>query len=149
MQTKLLFLFFCCLFKSNVALKPNLIEGNWLSEDKKLLIHCYKTVNGKYHGKIVWFARKFTDTSDVADCSLPINKWLGTDVMFNFSFDDDEWNGGQIKDLRTCKSYDAYIKIENENTLKATGYFYFRVFGETLVYKRYTLPIPEMYHNLR
>jgi hypothetical protein len=63
--------------------------------------------------------------------------------MSDFKFDGDEWNGGRIKDIRTCKSFDAYIKIEDKNVLKASGYMYFRFLNETMVFTRYLSAVPK------
>ncbi len=72
MNVKILFLLLCFFVQSDEAVHQDLILGNWLAADKKLIIQCYKRSDGTCHGKIVWFARKFTDTADVEGCALPI-----------------------------------------------------------------------------
>jgi hypothetical protein len=109
--------------------------GNWISPEKDLIVQCYKQ-NNKYYGKIIWFKEYFDNTPDNPD-ALPESQWKSTVVMKDFIYQDNEWSNGKIFQLKTCKTYDAFIKIQNENTLQVTGFVFFRFLSETITFSRY------------
>jgi len=109
--------------------------GNWISPEKDLIVQCYKQ-NNKYYGKIIWFKEYFDNTPDNPD-ALPESQWKSTVVMKDFIYQDNEWSNGKILQLKTCKTYDAFIKIQNENTLQVTGFVFFRFLSETITFSRY------------
>ncbi len=121
-------------FKSDNA-KPDQIIGDWISPKRDLIIHCYKE-NNLYYGKVVWFYKYYPAQPDDPN-GLPERQWVNTIVMSNFSFSENEWSGGEINDIKTGKKYDAYIQLVNENSLKVTGYVFWRIFSETTMFSRY------------
>jgi uncharacterized protein (DUF2147 family) len=114
---------------------PDKIIGNWISPEKDLIVQCYKH-NNKYYGKIIWFKEYFDNTPDNPD-ALPESQWKSTVVMKDFVYQDNEWSDGKIFQLKTCKTYDAFIKLKNENTLQVTGFVFFRFLSETISFSRY------------
>jgi uncharacterized protein (DUF2147 family) len=58
-------------------------------------------------------------------------------LMKDFIFQDNEWSKGKIYQLKTCKTYDAFIKLRNDDALEVTGYVFFRFLSETITFKRY------------
>ena len=132
-------LFIVLYFVNNIGantLDADKIIGNWISPEKDLIVQCYKT-NNKYYGKIIWFKEYFDNAPDNPD-ALPESQWKSTVVMKDFIYQDNEWSDGKIFQLKSCKTYDAYIKLNNENTLQVTGYVFFRFLSETINFTRYT-----------
>lgn len=121
------------------ALKADQILGDWISPDKDLIVRCYKE-NNHYSGKVIWFKKYNNDAKiDAIDDSkgIPESKWLNMTVMNNFVFDKDEWSDGTIFQLKTGKSYSAYVKMKNENTLRLTGYVLLPIFSESVTFTRH------------
>lgn len=116
------------------------ITGKWISPKKDFIVECYKAGNGKYHGKLVWFQK--LDGKKRYDCDIPENEWIGKDILWDFHFAENEWKGGNIKDLKKCNTYDAYIAINASGQLTATGFIAFRWLGETMVFNKYTQKLP-------
>lgn len=119
--------------------KSDQILGDWISPDKDLIVHCYKE-NNKYFGKVVWFKKYNSDARiDAIDDSkgVPESKWLNSLVMNNFVYDGNEWNDGTIFQLKTGKSYSAFMKMKNENTLRLTGFIFLPIFSESVTFSRY------------
>lgn len=140
MKYKLTTLFVVLLFSSvlTVTAQTNIsdkIIGNWISPEKDLIVQCYKQ-NNKYYGKIIWFKEYFDNTPDNPE-ALPENQWKSTLVMKDFVYQDNEWCNGKIFQLKTCKTYDAYIKLQSENSLQVTGFIFFRFLSETIIFSRY------------
>lgn len=133
----ILLIFFCAAIQ-NIEAETNAdkIIGNWISPKKDVIIKCFK-YNNKYFGKIVWFKRYYDDAPDDPKM-LPESKWLNTVVMKNFTYKNNEWSDGKIFQVKTCKTYDAYIKLNNFNSLQLTGYVCLRFFCETVSFSRYT-----------
>ena len=115
------------------------IIGLWMSADKDLIVKCYKEED-KYFGTIVWYKKYQGNYVAVAtnNNALPQEKWMNSFVMKNFVFDEDEWNDGNIYDVKTGKKYTAFVKLRNENELHVTGYMYFRFLCQTMNFNRYT-----------
>ena len=111
------------------------IIGDWISPKKDLIVRCYKE-NNLYYGKVVWFYRYYPVQPDNPN-GLPESQWVNTVVMSKFSFADNEWSGGEIYEIKIGKTYDAYIKLLDTNTLIVTGYVFWRIFSETTSFTRY------------
>ena len=127
-------LFFTISLKSQTV-KPDQIIGDWISPKKDLIIRCYKE-NNLYFGKIVWFYKYYPAQPDNPE-GVPESKWVNTVVMDKFSFSDDEWSGGKIFEIKTGKTYDAYMKLIDLNNMEVTGYVFWRIFSDTITFSRY------------
>ena len=116
------------------------IIGMWISTDKDLIVKCYKHQD-KYYGKIAWYKKNQPNNTSAINNDyngMPEEKWMNSFVMKDFIFDEDEWNEGQIYDIRSGKKYTAFVKLNNENELRVTGYVCFRFLCQTLFFTRYT-----------
>jgi uncharacterized protein (DUF2147 family) len=120
------------------------IVGHWISPKKDLIVKCYRGTDGKYHGKLVWF-KLYPGEVERYKCDVPQNEWIGKIVLSGFRYTNNEWNGGSIKDLKKCNNYDAFIKMEKDGKLTATGFVVFRWLSESMAFSKYngTLPIQE------
>jgi uncharacterized protein (DUF2147 family) len=126
---------FCTILAKAQTYNPDDIIGDWISPKKDLIVRCFK-INNLYYGKVIWFY-KYYDTEPIDPNGKPENQWLNTMVMSNFSFSNREWVGGEIYQLKTGKTYNAYIQFTYANTLSVTGYVFWRIFSETTVFNRY------------
>lgn len=112
------------------------VIGMWISPEKDCIVNCYK-VNDKYYGKVVWFKRYHDESTPDDPNGVNEDTWMNTVVMKDFIFDEDEWNDGQIYDLKSGKKYSAYITLVNENQLHVTGYILFRFLCKSTDFTRY------------
>jgi uncharacterized protein (DUF2147 family) len=123
----------------NVADK---IIGNWISPNKDLIVRCYKGTNGKYHGKMAWF-KVYSGDASRYNCDIPQKEWINKVVLTGFTYQNKEWANGTIKDLKKCNTYDAYIKLETDGRLTATGFVVFRWLSESMTFSRYIGALPK------
>jgi len=114
---------------------PDQIIGDWVSPKRDLIVRCYKE-NNIYYGKVVWFY-KYHDNEPDDPNGVPEVQWLNSVVMNKFLFADNEWAGGEIYDLKSGKKYDSFIQLNNSNSLKVTGYVFFRFLSESTIFTRY------------
>lgn len=117
------------------------IIGYWISPKKDLIVQCYKGKDGKYHGKMAWF-KVYTGDSERYNCDVPENEWINKIVLTGFDYKENEWSGGTIKDLKKCNTYDAFIQLQPDGTLKATGFVVFRWLSESMTFKRFNGKLP-------
>ena len=110
--------------------------GNWINEEKNLIVNCYKQ-NNKYYGKVIWY-KAYIKNSAIDGNGEPTAKSMHAIIMKDFVFDTDEWKEGYITDLDTGDNYKAYLARKNTNELVITGYVLFRIFSETSNFIRYT-----------
>lgn len=130
--------FFCLPTLRSQTYKADQIIGYWMSPKKDLIVQCYK-FNNLYYGKVVWFY-KYYSNEPFNQNGMPEEKWVNTIVMNKFSFLDNEWTGGEIYDLKSGKTYSAYISMYNSNSIKVTGYILFRFLSQSVIFTRYREP---------
>jgi uncharacterized protein (DUF2147 family) len=122
------------------AQKADDIIGKWELADKTSKMEIYKK-DGKYFGKLLYGKDVINpDGSSKKDTENPNEKLRGQDIIgstyiFNLVFDDDEWEGGEVYDSTTGKTWSCYIEMENGD-LHFTGYMGAKWLGQTYVYKR-------------
>lgn len=122
--------------KSNAqTAKADDIIGNWITPEKDLIVNCYK-VHDKYFGKIVWY-KHYGDAMANDKYSVPQAQWINYVVMKNFVFENNQWDSGEIIEIKKGKNYDAYIKKGSANALVVTGYFMFKFLNEVQYFNRY------------
>ena len=105
------------------------ILGKWLNEDEDAHIEVYME-NGMYYGKIVWLKNPIdeeTGKQEVDDKnpdeSLQNRPIIGLVILKDFVFDGEkEWEDGTIYDPKNGKTYDCYMKLDEEGVLKIRGY---------------------------
>jgi len=113
------------------------IVGIWLTSGKEpAKIHIYKS-GDKYYGKIIWLKNLTDNGKERTDANNPDktkrnNPVIGLIILIAFKFDgDDEWNGGDIYDPESGKTYSSYIYLKDKNMLKVRGYVGVSLFGRT------------------
>ncbi len=120
------------------------ILGVWLTEEGKAKVQIYKKDDGKYYGKIIWLKEPtYPDGRPKVDRHNPDPKLrnrpiIGLEILKGFEWDEDdnEWDDGEIYDPESGNTYDAYMWLEDENTLKIRGYIGFSMIGRTTTWKR-------------
>ena len=114
------------------AYKADLVIGDWQGSKRQTLIRCFK-LNGKYYAKAVWI-----ENLEAIGEPLPKDEqhWINMVVMKDFEFIENEWTNGTIYNPKTDKTYCAYIKLINQDTLQLTGYLWFRFLGESELFTR-------------
>jgi uncharacterized protein (DUF2147 family) len=119
------------------------ILGKWKSSDNKMIVEVYKE-KGEFRAKIIWF-------ND--DPSKPMDEWrdkhnpnpalrnrkiLGMDVLSDLKYDagSHSWEDGTIYDAQHGKEWGAAGYIDKDGLLKVKGYWHFKIFGKTMIFKR-------------
>ncbi len=105
------------------------ILGKWLNEDKDAHIQIYKE-NGKYFGKIVWLKDPIDTLTgkpklddENSDETLRNRPVMGLILLKDFVYDGEgEWEDGTIYDPKNGKTYDCYMNLGEDKSLKIRGY---------------------------
>lgn len=124
----------------NAQVKANDIVGIWLNEDKDAHVQI-ENVNDVFVGKIVWLKFPIDDETGKPkldkknpDEKLKKRPTMGLTLLSDFKFDGgDEWEGGQIYDPKSGKTYDCYMTFTDntKKTLKVRGYIGVSLIGKT------------------
>ena len=112
--------------------KADELIGDWQDAKKQTLIRCYK-LNGKYYARTIWI-------ENIGAIGKPLPKdeqhWINMVVMKDFEYSENEWVNGTIYNPKTDRTYTAFIKLINQNTLRLTGFLWFRFFAESELFTR-------------
>lgn len=114
------------------------VLGVWQVESQEpdaTQVTIYKC-GAKYCGKISWLENEDALDDKNPDESKRSRKLLGMDFIYGFSFDDDEWEDGEIYDARSGKTYDCKMWFEDDtkDILNVKGYILF--IGKTSIFYR-------------
>ena len=123
--------------------KGDRILGKWMAAEKNLIVQVYKD-RDEFKAKIVWFKEDPTEPDGGwrdkhnPDPALRSRKILGIDVLNGLKYDakNDTWDGGTVYDAQHGKQWDAAGYIDKDGLLKVKGYWHFKIFGKTMVFKR-------------
>ena len=115
--------------------------GVWLSEDKTGKIDIYKA-KGKYFGKLIWGKTMYepngiTSRKDVKnkDEKLRGRNLKELIMLYDFTYHDGVWDGGEIYDPYSGKTYSCTLKLK-DGKLNIRGYIGVSLFGRTSVWER-------------
>ncbi|HEV2354919.1 MAG TPA: DUF2147 domain-containing protein [Puia sp.] len=139
MVTTVILLASAALVKAQV--KPDDISGVWMTHgDKPAKIRIYDS-SGRYFGKIVYLRFPSENGRPMADKKNPDaakqgRPLLGLQLLMGFRFDEDQWDGGQIYDPESGKTYSCTLSLRDPNTLKVRGYVGISLFGRTEIWTR-------------
>lgn len=141
MKKFFLFAFFLGSFIYGFAQQPDAIKGIWMNDEKDAKIEIYKS-GASYFGKIIWTKdmyqadgktpKKDTRNPDAALQNRTIQHLV---ILSGFTYDDGEWNGGEIYDPKSGKTYKSKMKLKGAN-LEIRGYLGSSFFGKTTVWTR-------------
>lgn len=129
-------------FAAHSQNKADDITGIWLTAGKEpAKIQIYKT-GEKFYGKIIWLQNTMENAKPKQDVNNPDkakrnNPVVGLVILTGFKFDDDdEWNGGDIYDPESGKTYNCYLYLKDKSTLKVRGYVGISLLGRTETWTR-------------
>ena len=134
-----------CLFAATKTFaqtpEADKILGVWLSEDKTGKIDIYKA-KGKYFGKLIWGKTMYepngiTSRKDVKnkDEKLRGRNLKDLIMLYDFTYHDSVWDGGEIYDPYSGKTYSCTLKLK-DGKLNIRGYIGVSLFGRTSVWER-------------
>ncbi len=109
--------------------------GTWLVPKGDAKVTIYKC-GDKYCGKVSWL--KTPEDLDVKnpDPDKRKNKILGMNMLWGFSFKDNEWVGGQIYDPDSGDTYKCKMWLKSDEKLNVRGYVGIPAFGRSEVWTR-------------
>lgn len=128
-------------FAAHSQNKADDIIGTWLTGGKEpAKIQVYKS-GEKFYGKIIWLKNPTENGKQRVDANNPDkskrnNLIIGLVMLTGFTFNDDEWKGGEIYDPESGKTYSSYMYLKDKNTLKVRGYVGISFFGRTETWTR-------------
>ncbi len=125
--------FFSQGFTSINKSAPNEIIGFYWSPKKDAKIEIYLK-GGQYFGKFVWAATPRKDSKNPTK-ALQNRNILGVEFLTRFEYDDGVYDGGEIYDPETGKTYSCKMSLEG-NKLKVRGYIGISLFGRTEYFER-------------
>ncbi len=119
------------------------IIGKWFSEEKDAKFEIYKE-NDKYFAKIYWLQDPIDKETgrDRTDIENPDEKkknrpLKGLVFLTDFEYKGDNlWDHGEIYDPKNGSTYDSYMKLSDDNTLRVRGYIGLSIIGRTTIWSR-------------
>lgn len=117
------------------------IVGVWLSQEKDGKIEIYKSGN-HYSGKLIWGKTMYeadgkTSKKDVKNKNEKLRSRNLKDLIMlkDFEYNDGVWDGGEIYDAYSGKTYSCTMKLEN-GKLNIRGYIGISLLGRTAIWER-------------
>ena len=133
------------LLALNTSAQADRVVGVWFTEDRESKVEIYKTSSGAYEGKLVWLedprnedgsVKRDTENPERGLRSRPLEGMVLLED-FRFSSSSEEWKDGTIYDPESGRTYSAYMRLEDNNTLKIRGYVMgMRLLGRNTTWKR-------------
>jgi uncharacterized protein (DUF2147 family) len=138
MKTTFLLLFSTLILHANSFANsgPDVILGEWLSQEKDGKISIYKQ-GDKYYGKISWGKTPGRKDAKNPDAKLKNRDLIGLVILQDFKYTGSAWENGKIYDPNSGKTYDCILKVKDNNkVLDIRGYVGVPMFGRTATWTR-------------
>ena len=138
MKTTFLLLFSTLILHANSFANsgPDVILGEWLSQEKDGKISIYKQ-GDKYYGKISWGKTPGRKDAKNPDAKLKNRDLIGLVILQDFKYTGSAWENGKIYDPNSGKTYDCILKVKDNNkVLDIRGYVGVPLFGRTATWTR-------------
>ena len=138
MRTTFLLLFSTLILHANSFANsgPDVILGEWLSQEKDGKISIYKQ-GDKYYGKISWGKTTGRKDAKNPDAKLKNRDLIGLVILQDFKYTGSAWENGKIYDPNSGKTYDCILKVKDNNkVLDIRGYVGMPMFGRTATWTR-------------
>ena len=131
MANKMTFLSLLLFFAYGTLMaQADRVLGYWLTEDGDSQVEIFKSSGGQYYGRVVWLEEPLNDAGrpkvddqnpDRARHNTPI---IGLEILKGYSYNSsrEEWSGGTIYDPKNGRTYTAYMRLEDHQTLRIRGY---------------------------
>jgi len=107
------------------------IVGTWQTDDQKARI----TINRQdslYYGRL---SNASVSLGQTAKINLPTG-FLGINILRDFKFSGDNRWDGTIYDPKSKNTYQCYLKMNDDGTLKVRGYKGISLFGKSQTWTR-------------
>lgn len=126
---KLLFVFMFTGLSTFNQVKKDVLEKSWYNADKTAKIQIYKSVDGKYFGKIIWLSEPNENgkpklDKNNSDASKKLTPILNLVILKSFVQNQKQQNifeNGTVYDPDSGKTYCGKLTL-NGNQLKLKGY---------------------------
>jgi len=109
------------------------IIGLYWSPKKDAKIEIYQ-IGRQYYGKFVWAAIPRKDIKN-PNKALQNRDIVGLEFLTKFDYEDGVYNGGEIYDPKTGKTYSCKMSIDG-NKLKVRGFIGISLLGRTEYFER-------------
>jgi uncharacterized protein (DUF2147 family) len=129
-----LFIFFKTTTAHAQADPGDMILGDWMDPKKETVVHCFKE-DGMYFGKLIWIENTERKCQPLSEPDKHLINYI---VLRNFEYKDNEWVDGIILQPKTNKTYTAYLRLKDNDSMEVTGYIFFRFLSESQVFTRVT-----------
>jgi uncharacterized protein (DUF2147 family) len=123
---------FCFMFfaLSGLFAQAGGIVGFWLTQDGDSQVEIYRVPGNKFNGRIVWLNEPLNDRGmpkvddKNPDRTLRDRPTLGLELLKDFSYNPSkqEWEKGTIYDPKSGRTYDCFMWLDGDNTLKLKGF---------------------------
>ena len=128
-------------FNANTALAESPI-GLWWNDEKSAHIEVYENA-GKLYGKIVWLKEPNDEAGKPKTDPLNSNPKLRTRPRLGMLImagvkpsGTDFWDGGELYNPKTGKTYTMNLTLQKDGTLKLRGYIGVSLIGKTTIWTR-------------
>ena len=118
------------------------VKGYWLNETEEYVVEIYQE-GSIFKGRVVWLADSLDiygqPLRDVMNDEPKLRSRLvrGLDVLYDFEFDDGAWRHGEVYLFKNGNSYNARLRLNDEQNLSWTGYYGILFFlGKTKTWTR-------------
>jgi uncharacterized protein (DUF2147 family) len=71
------------------------------------------------------------------DESLRSRVLMGSVILTDLKWDEDEWNDGEIYDSKSGNTYSCFARMNDDGTLFFKGYIGFSLIGRNTTWSRY------------
>ncbi|ACZ01498.1 DUF2147 domain-containing protein [Streptobacillus moniliformis] len=122
--------------------------GVWITEPSssgnRVIVEIYEKDN-KFHGRILQLTDRFDSDGNLKkdvnnpDKSKQSRTLEGIDFVSGFTYNESNstYENGTIYDPSNGKTYDSYMQLQKDGTLKVRGYIGISLIGRTQIWKRY------------
>jgi uncharacterized protein (DUF2147 family) len=128
---KSVYLLTLLMFVSVMALgQANQVVGIWLTAEGDSQVEITRKSDNKYYGKLVWLKDPLNEQGKIKvddknpDKAMHNRPLKGLELLKGFTYNNDEkeWAGGTIYDPQNGKTYDCYMWLDGNNSLKIKGF---------------------------
>lgn len=110
--------------------QANQVVGFWLTADGDSQVEIFRKADNKYYGRIVWLDEPLNEQGrpkvddQNPERALQNRPIMGLELLRGFSYNasKNEWANGTIYDPNNGRTYDCYMWLDGNNTLKIKGF---------------------------
>jgi uncharacterized protein (DUF2147 family) len=129
---------------SKAIKKPNDITGLWIEAKKQKVAVWVEKCQTQLCGRIYWLKKPLTKAgkpkidSKNPELALRNRPQCGMPILMGFSASKKEniWDGGEIYDPKSGKTYKSKIYLTKDGSIKIRGYVGIPLFGKTVKWQR-------------